>query len=202
MPATAPSPSATELVDLLERTFDQSRRVIEAVRPEQASAATPCAAFDVRALVNHMLFAAERIGVAGRRQPVPDQGPAQADCPDDRWVPTFRRVAADAVSAWSAPRAFDGDIVLPFGTFPATTVATIYIVEQATHAGDLAQAVGARRLLDPALAEAALPLAVAVIRPEYRGDEPMPFGAEVTVADDAPAIDRLAAFMGRRPGNG
>lgn len=38
-----------------------------------------------------------------------------------------------------------------------------------------------------------------VVQPEYRGDG-LPFGPEVAVAADAPALDRLLAFTGRDPG--
>jgi hypothetical protein len=74
----------------------------------------------------------------------------------------------------------------------------MYIVEQVTHAWDLATAVAATDLLDHGLAAAVLPLALDVIRPEYRGPEPMPFAGEITVSLTAPAADRLAGFMGRR----
>ena len=36
-------------------------------------------------------------------------------------------------------------------------------------------------------------------QPDIRGDEPMPFGADVPVDATVPATDRLAGFMGRPP---
>lgn len=192
-----PDPAA--LVDLLRRTFDQSRAVIEAVSAAQVTRPTPCAAFDVETLVGHMLFAADRVGSAGRRQAIEEAAPGAPRVPLGDWAAAMARAADAAVSAWRAPGAFDGDIVLPFGTFPASFVAMMYVVEQATHAWDLAVAIGATERLDPALAETVLPLAHAIITPEIRGDEPMPFGPEVAVPADAPATDRLAGFMGRRP---
>jgi uncharacterized protein (TIGR03086 family) len=190
-------PDTSTLVELFERSFAQSAAVLARVRPEQLGAPTPCALFDVRTLAGHMLFAARRVGEAGRRQELVESADAVATT--DELAAAFDKTAADSLDAWRTPGAFEGDIVLPFGTFPATVVAEIYVLEQITHAWDLAVAIGARGALDESLAEAALPVAEATILPEYRGEEPMPFAAAIEVDATAPAYDRLAAFMGRRP---
>jgi uncharacterized protein (TIGR03086 family) len=189
--------SASELVDLLSRTFAQSLRLIGEVRPGQETDSTPCAQFDVRALVGHMTFAAQRIAQAGRREPL---ATSPSETAEDASAQAFGRAADEAVAAWSTPGALEGDIELPFGTFPATVVAQIYVLEQATHAWDLAVALRRRDELEEGLAAAVLPLARGVILPEYRGPEPMPFGPEITVDPGLPPYDRLAAFMGRTPG--
>lgn len=46
--------ATTGSLDLLERTLAQSGAIIARVRPEQATLPTPCASWDVRALVNHV----------------------------------------------------------------------------------------------------------------------------------------------------
>ena len=200
MPTAAPP--TDHIVDLLDRAFAQSERLIAGVRPEQGTLPTPCDLFDVRTLVGHMVFAAERVAGAGRRQALAAEGPAVAEAADAEAAAAFASAAAEALDAWRRPGALDGEIVLPFGTFPATVVARIYVLEQVTHAWDLASAIGAQAQLDQELAAAALPMAAEVIRPEYRGPEPMPFAAEVGVSLTASAADRLAAFMGRRVTSG
>lgn len=190
---------AGELLGLQRRTFAQSARVIARVAGEHLTRPTPCPALDVQTLAGHMLFAAERVAAAGRRQPLAEDA-AAVTAPPLAELPTAFAAAADsAMEAWSHPQAMEGDIVLPFGTFPAAVVVQIYVIEQATHAWDLAVAIGARDELDEALAESALALAEVAILPEYRGAEPMPFGPVVDVPEAAPAHDRLAGFMGRRP---
>ena len=52
---------------------------------------------------------------------------------------------------------------------------------------------------DAAACESALATLKSVVLPEYRGPG-MPFGPEVVVADNAPALERLLAFTGRDPG--
>jgi uncharacterized protein (TIGR03086 family) len=198
MPESSMERDDEGLRQLLRASFEHSRRVIGLATPEQSDLPTPCTLFDVGQLVGHMIFAAQRVGAAGRRGDMSEQGEVPSLKPAD-WEPVFAEAADDALAAWSAPTALEGDIVLPFGTFPAAVVAKMYILEQATHAWDLATAIGAGDSLDDSLAESALPFAQEIVVAEFRGDEPMPFGAEVQPEPGARPYDRLAAFMGRRP---
>lgn len=184
--------------ELLRRSLAQSAEVIAGVRPEQMTLPTPCALFDVRTLIGHMLFAARRVCAAGAGLPIPDDGPAVRGLADNEWAGAFTEVA-EAASVWDRPGARDGDIALPFGTFPAPVVATIYAMEQAAHAWDLSRATGAAVALDEGLAEAVLSAAEGLVTEETRGPEPLPFAAALEAAPDAPASDRLAAHLGRRP---
>lgn len=184
---------------LMRRAFDQSTAVIESVTPDQMALPTPCTEFDVRSLTGHMLFAAERVATGGRREPIADGEPVVTALGDAEWAPAFRRAADDALEAWAGPEALAGEIVLPFGTFPAAVVASIYNLEQVTHAWDLAVATGRPGLLDPELAEAVFPVAVQMLPPEGRDAPELPFGPVVDVPADAPLYERLAGFMGRDP---
>ncbi|MEV4015731.1 maleylpyruvate isomerase N-terminal domain-containing protein [Nonomuraea angiospora] len=68
---------------------------------------------------------------------------------------------------------------------------------------DLARATGQSTDLDPELGAAALAFGLENLPPEIRGAESAghQIGAEITVPDDAPLYDRLAAFCGRNPFN-
>lgn len=184
---------------VLEAALAQAGAVITGVRPEQMGGPTPCTAFDVRTLIGHLLFAARRIGQVGRRQEVTTDGPAVVGLADGDWAPAFEEAARDAVAAWARWDALTGDIALPFGTFPAEFVVWMYVLEHLAHAWDLAVATGSPVALDQSLAETALPEAKRMIVPEFRGGEEMPFGPIVEVPAEAPAVDRLAGFLGRDP---
>jgi uncharacterized protein (TIGR03086 family) len=184
---------------LLGQALDQAGAVIAGVRPGQMEGPTPCTAFDVRTLVGHLLFAARRVGQVGRREQVTTDGPAVVGLADDEWAPAFAEAASQAVASWAGWEELTEDIVLPFGTFPAEFVVWMYVLEHLAHAWDLAVAVGSTVELDEALAETALPVARQMIVPEFRGGEEMPFGPIVEVPADAPAVDRLAGFLGRDP---
>ena len=46
-------------IDLLQRADDQLRRMISRVSPTQGGLPTPCSEFDLRALVNHIVYDAQ-----------------------------------------------------------------------------------------------------------------------------------------------
>jgi uncharacterized protein (TIGR03086 family) len=186
---------------LLRSAFEQSIHLVGAVAPDQFGDPTPCTDFDVRALIGHMAFAASRIAAAGRRTTVPDDGPAITGVSDSDWPDVFEKIARDAIEAWSDDAALDGEIELPFGSFPAAVVPMIYAQEQVTHGWDLAVATGQVPKLDPALAEAVLPLVQQFVPPDMRGGE-MPFGAIIEVPPTASVYDRLAGYLGRQPSIG
>ena len=192
----------TDPRELLRRSFAQSAAAIADVAPDQMSLPTPCSQFDVRALIGHMLFAANRIGQAGRREQLTEDG-VVTGLGDAEWAPAFDKAAGEALAAWDSPGALDGEIVLPFGTFPAPVVAHIYVSEQVTHSWDLTVATSSAVDLDPDLAEAILPIMTQMVRPEIRGTgEDLPFGPEIEVPAGATAYDRLAGFLGRDPSFG
>ena len=70
--------------------------------------------------------------------------------------------------------------------------------ELSTHAWDLSTAIGRADVLDPGLAELALVAARRFLPAQPRGG-PIPFEPPVEVAADAPAYDRLVAWLGRDP---
>ena len=71
--------------------------------------------------------------------------------------------------------------------------------EYLVHGWDLAVAVGAPWTPPAQACEAALAFFSGMVLPEYRGEDGGFFGEEVPVDPDAPALDRLLGFAGRRP---
>jgi uncharacterized protein (TIGR03086 family) len=86
---------------------------------------------------------------------------------------------------------------MPMGTLPGLAVLGVRLLETVTHGWDLAQATGQNASFDDEVVRAAAGIAHA----NLGGERPpgFPFAPPVKVEDDRPAIDRLAAFMGRRP---
>ena len=70
--------------------------------------------------------------------------------------------------------------------------------EVVAHGWDLARATGRPWQPPAALCDQARSAMTGMLLPEYRGPD-KPFGTEVTVADDAPPLERLLAFSGRNP---
>ena len=84
------------------------------------------------------------------------------------------------------------------GEQPAEMVFNMTLMEYLTHGWDLAVGSGQEIPFTEDEAAQVLARAEATLPPQYRGDG-MPFGEIVPVPDAAPAIDRLAGFMGRDP---
>jgi uncharacterized protein (TIGR03086 family) len=186
-----------DTIALLDRALDQTARLIAAVDASRAGLATPCAEWDVRALVSHLAGQDLRnFLVAARGESADWQAPA--DEIGDDWVAAFRDRAESLRTAWRAAD-LDRLVAGPGGEAPLRFRADQQITELAVHDWDLAKATGQPTELDPALAEHGLNWSRQMLRPEFRGPDKA-FGLEVPVPDDAPAYDRLAGWFGRDPG--
>lgn len=175
--------------------LDAVRAVVERVAAAALASPTGCTGWDVRALLNHMVFEnlAHAALATGGPMPEPDAG---TDYLGDDHVAAFRVSAQRARAALTDP-------ALLHRTFgpqeaPGSFVAQMLVNEQLTHGWDLARATGQPTDLAPAAAERALPAARAfygdVPRTDatYRYEQPVPPGAT--------AADRLAAYLGRDAG--
>lgn len=180
----------------LYRAFEQASRVIAGVTPNQLDQPTPCSEYDVTALLGHLVGVGHRIASIGRREEQAPELTKVSGIADAGWPAAFDEATQGALEAWADDALLDEKLALPFGTFPGATVAQIYLLELATHAWDLAKATDQTAALDPELAELALPVARDMLPPDQRGGF-IPFGPVVDVADEAPAYDRLAGYLGR-----
>src|ERR1700751_4305330 len=190
--------SDADTVALLERALDQTAGLIAAIEPGQAGLATPCAGWDVRALVSHLAGQDLRNFLGAVRGEAAD-GQAPADDIGDDWPAAFQERAAPVRAAWQAAD-LDSLVAGPGGEAALRMRGANQGTELALHDWALAGATGqALAGLDPALAEHALAWSRGMLRPEFRGPD-KPFGVEVPVPDDAPAYDGLAGGFGRGSG--
>jgi uncharacterized protein (TIGR03086 family) len=183
-------------VDMMQRVVDQTTNIVDNVKTDQLGNATPCADWNVRDVLNHIVGGSTMFAVSAEEGAVPDEMVGQlmgGDCLGDDYK------AAWAESSARAMAAFDGAdmskvVKLPFGEMPLGVALNIAIFDVTTHALDLAQATeqqfGDTELLDDALA-----IANQMITPELR--QPGVFGPEQPCPDDATAAQRLLAFTGR-----
>ncbi|MFI9062166.1 TIGR03086 family metal-binding protein [Streptomyces sp. NPDC053429] len=193
LPARAfdPRPDLSAAITLAGRT-------LAAVRPDQYDLPTPCDEFDVRRLSSHLVAVLRRIAVIGRGED-PFSVPSFADeLPDGAWAAAWAPAALEAESVWADDGILDRELRLPIGPKPGAVGAVIYTNELTVHTWDLARATGQHPAWDPALVERVLEVLRRSLPADRRGG-PVPYGEVVAVDDDAPAIDRLVAWAGRRP---
>ena len=171
-----------------------SREVLANVQADQMQASTPCASWDVSALINHMVdgqtfFTAGMLG----EQPAEGQDWASGD-----YMAAYDNVVQASVAAFGAEGALARMVTLPFGEMPGAAVMGMAMNDTFTHGWDLAKATGQSTDLNPQVAQGILANARGNIQDGFRGEDgKAPFGAEQQCADDACAADQLAAFLGR-----
>ena len=199
---------------LLAKAVALGGDVIAAVRPHQLHDPTPCEEYDVRQLLGHLVGVLRRVAAIGRGEdalgvPVELDGGA-----DDGWPQAWSDAAHEVQAAWSDDATLQRPVRLPWAELPGGATLLMYTSEITVHTWDLATATGQQPAWDPQVVEAAfvairrgLPAEgrrarFAAIRqgmPPERGGFADPFGEVVDVPADAPLIERLVAWTGRRP---
>lgn len=188
----------TDMPSDIRREFAQAVTaaypVLTGVRPDQLTDPTPCAEFDVRALMAHLVLVLRRVAAIGR-----GESPLSVtnQVADGRWGEEWLAAAHQCQAAWTDDR-LGATIELPWTTMTGRDALAIYVNEVVVHTWDLAQAtLQPAEWPDPVL-EAAYRAILPHLPPSGRG-EGIPFADAVAVADDAPLVDRLIAYTGRQP---
>ncbi len=166
--------------------------------PAELGNRTPCADYDVRELLGHVvsvLHKLVRVGNGDDARDVPDVIDGIAD---DGWASAFAQARAEVERVWADDEKLDRMVELPWATLPGRTALDAYTHEFTVHSWDLAHATRRLAGLDPDLGSRALDAFAKFAPPEARGEEG-PFGPVVPVPDDADVYTRLAAYAGRRP---
>ncbi|MGH3972486.1 MAG: TIGR03086 family metal-binding protein [Pseudonocardiaceae bacterium] len=181
-------------VDVLESVLAKDAKLLAAVRPEQLSAPTPCPDYDVEALVNHIIGWL-RVFAASASGRIVDDDPAGFVSTDP--VADFESAAAELIAGWRAG-GVDRTVRLIGADLPAQMVLAMTLMEYVTHGCDLAKAIDQTVPFSDDELAITLERAHATLPDQYRG-EGKTFGNVIEVAHEAPVLDRLMGFMGRRP---
>jgi uncharacterized protein (TIGR03086 family) len=184
--------------EIHRRAVIQTEAVVAAVRPDQLDLPTPCADYDVRALLSHMVGGLNRVAAVGAGGDALARPARAEEVPDDGWLDAYRAAAQRAAAAWADDARLDAMVEVPWGKIPGRLAMAGYLQEILAHGWDLARATGQPTEGDPELARVALAAARQVLPAEGRGAD-IPFGPVVPVPADAPAYAQLAAWLGRRP---
>ncbi|MBH0776024.1 TIGR03086 family metal-binding protein [Nocardia bovistercoris] len=182
------------VIGRIDRALDMTGKIVDAVETERLSAATPCAEWDVRTVLNHMvggmrLYAAELAGT----EPV---GAHDADWLGSDPQAAYAAAAEIDRAAWHRLDVPDATVRLRFGAVAAPEAAKVHLTEVVVHGIDIALALGRPDLADDELSAELLEDML-----ETRGVEPFRrpglFEPELPIAADEPAHRRLLAYLGR-----
>jgi uncharacterized protein (TIGR03086 family) len=175
--------------------------LVAAVSGEQWDLPTPCADWTVRQLVDHLVGGNHMSTRVLRGQPLPPLDELGCRSHDDQLgndpARAYRTSADELLEAIRAPGVLERTHTFPVGTLPGPAVVHLRTVETLVHGWDLARATSRTVPFPDDLAEQELTFSRDLLGrlPEGRH----PFAPPRPVADDAPAIDRLAALLGRYP---
>ena len=183
-------------VSALSRAMAGTRTVLAKVGPDQLTAATPCASWDVRTLINHFLGSARwgASAVLSTGYQATDEDYAAGD-----FLARYDDTIEATLAAFDTAGVLEKRVVLAFGEFSGADLMSMVTRDQFTHGWDLARAIGYPTDLDPELADELLARARVEILDAYRGPDGVAiFGPVVEAPAGACPADRLAAFLGRR----
>jgi uncharacterized protein (TIGR03086 family) len=190
----------TEPTDRLKQALDATERIVSNIHEDQWSNRTPCPEWTVRTLVNH-LVAGNRIfaGIVRGVQPPPPEERRRLHDIDQLGadpVQAYRAAGAELAAAFSQPAVLERVFQAPIGTVPGIVLFHLRLTELLVHGWDLAYATGQAAQFPDDLAMEALAFSSGSSAPDVPRTG-HPFGPTQMVSDDAPAIDRLAAYLGR-----
>ena len=189
--------TTTTEIDQLRHVTAAVTALVEHVTPDELLHQSPCAGWSGRDVLNHMLGGADWFAGPARGEEVPF--PNWSAMPD--WlgadpVHSYRAAADRAIDAYAAPGVLDGNVVMPWGEMPAAMALNLLIADQVTHAWDLERTTGRPVNIDEAVIKDALATSIAGVTQAFR--DAGFYGAEVAAPAGASAVQRLAAFTGRR----
>jgi uncharacterized protein (TIGR03086 family) len=191
----------TDALVPLSAALDGAGRLVAAVTAEQWGLPTPCPEWTVRQLVNHVVGGNRLFTRVLRGEPLPPRDQLGRRAGEDQLgedpATAYAASADELLAALRAPGALEGTYTVPAATLPGPAVVHLRTVETLVHGWDLARAIGRPVPFADELAEGELAFSRDLLGrlPEGRH----PFGPSRPLADDAPAIDRLAALLGRAP---
>ncbi len=178
---------------LLEAAAGRALPVVRGIDDGQLGRRTPCAEYDVRALLNHLFLVVVNFQALAAREEA-DFG-RQPEFVTGDWRGRFAEETARLVEAWGVPGAEEGTTG-QMG-LPARTVGLMVLGDLTVHAWDLARATGAEFVPDPEVVEEVGP-GLAALAPQAR--EMKVFGEPFPVGEGATAFERVLAVTGRDPG--
>jgi uncharacterized protein (TIGR03086 family) len=184
-----------------EQAVASTAGIVKIVRQDQMTAPTPCAEWDVRALLNHVIgtlwLSQALLGDGQPRYPMMPGGLPGVDLPGDDPVAAYAEAAQAALASAGEGDALTRLHVTPLGEMPGPVLAGFTTLDIFVHGWDLAKATGQSVVLDDAMAAHVLGFAEQALNgEEARAGR---IGPALAVPESASLGDRLAGFLGRQP---
>jgi uncharacterized protein (TIGR03086 family) len=184
-----------DLPEVHARALTETRRSLAGIGPEQWSMPSPCAEWDVRALVNHVVAGNLWVAPLVAGQTIEQVGDRyDGDVLGDDPLTSYDRSAVEAAEAFRSPGAMDAPVAVSYGPVPGRVYAGHRLMDVVIHGWDIARATGQDTTLDPALLDACWE----VLEPQIDllAASGM-FGHRIDAPADASSEARLLGLLGR-----
>jgi uncharacterized protein (TIGR03086 family) len=212
-PTVTPVGEGGDPRDVIARAMATAVEVVGGVRPDQMGLPTPCADYDVQGLIAHLVAILDRLVMFGVQGNVGSVGVQAELLADDEWVERWDTTVHRLLEVWADDSLLDAKMQLPWRTMTGRPALAIYTNELTVHTWDLAHVTGqhpawdsevlevSSRSIHVELPEAERSAQWEAIAAHLPPGAPFraPFADAVEVPDDAPTIDLLVAWNGRRP---
>ncbi|MEO3890343.1 TIGR03086 family metal-binding protein [Nonomuraea sp. B5E05] len=174
-----------ETLTMLRGAADRMSKLVTEIGEDEFALPTPCADYDVKALINHLEWGASLFESLAQDGEFLPQKEYTGDFPD-----RVERMLA----VWARPESWEG--VSQGMGLPKSVLAHMALTDLVAHGWDLARATGRIYEVEEETAAALLAFAQQMAP---TGRERGAFGEEVPVPESAPALDRFLGVIGRDP---
>ncbi len=183
------TPLTTTDTGLLEAGLGVTGSILDAIAADQWDLPSPCTEWSVREVAEHLIGGNDLFTRALSGE-VPTSPGGAGGVPG-----AYRRSAERLLGAFREPGVMEMEVQVPFGTVSGAIALQLRLTEVLVHGWDLARATGQTPQFPEEAAEQSLAFTVPMLERIPAGRQP--FGPPQPVDRDAPAIDRLAACLGR-----
>ncbi|MBM0128179.1 TIGR03086 family metal-binding protein [Pimelobacter simplex] len=177
------------------------RALVASVRDDQLRLPTPCPAYSVGDLVDHVGGLALAFAEAARKEPDPgsgEGGSGDASRLEEGWRERIGADLGQLAEAWRDPAAYDGMTAAGGIDLPGEVAAAVALNEVVVHGWDLATALGRPFTARETDVAACLSFARPFSTPETAAERAPAFGPVLPVPEGATPLVELLALLGRR----
>ena len=185
-------PAARRLADL-----------VASVKDDALDRPTPCPAYSVGDLIEHVGGLALAFTAAGRKERndyTEMTGSGDAARLGADWRDRIPRDLAALAQTWAEPAAWTGMTRIAANDSPAGVVGLVLADELAVHGWDVARATAQAYTCEPEILEAAQKFLQMVASPDAPAGPDVAFGPARILLAEAPLLDRVVGLAGRDPG--
>ena len=180
----------------------QMADLIEQVPDDLLDQPTPCPAYTLGDLLDHVSGLALAFTAAARKTPVPG-APERASGDASRlgtdWRTRLARELDGLAEAWRDPAAWTGETRAGGIDLPGEIAGLVALDEVVVHGWDVARASGQTYAVDRDLLEAVHDFVAPLAQPGQEAMRDGIFGPAIPVPADAPLLDRVIGLTGRDP---